>query len=52
MFQVASEKFKHIFNSSDSNKRTELLLHLGNNFGVDKEALDNAITIYQRVSGH
>lgn len=47
---VAGEKFKNMFNSSDSSKKTELLLHLGNTFGIDKEALDNAIVIYQRNS--
>ncbi|GMS95741.1 hypothetical protein PENTCL1PPCAC_17916 [Pristionchus entomophagus] len=45
---VASEKFKTIFNSTDSSKKTELLLHLGNNFGVDKAALDLAVAVYQR----
>ncbi|GMT24153.1 hypothetical protein PFISCL1PPCAC_15450, partial [Pristionchus fissidentatus] len=45
---VASEKFKNLFISADAKKKTELLLYLGNNFGIDKDTLDNAITIYQR----
>lgn len=47
---VAGEKFKNTFNSADPPVKTELLLYLGKNFGIDRDALDNAIVIYQRNS--